>query len=192
MFSIPVFKNNFIYLFRDFWLCRVFLASWAFLHRGQRRRLCSFRARASLVVEPDTSSVVVVPGLSCFVAGGILYTRDWTHFSCIVRQILYLWTTRGVPSVPIFVLFLSPTRSSFFRMHSYSASNCPQGFPHWRGTHTNNRTFIQLLSRMSQPYSHYVWAFQQMLAISCTRSSSKHWGLVKHKPKSTIFTELTF
>ena len=49
-------------------------------------------------------SLVVVQGLSCPMACGILVqslARDWTRIPCIARQILNPWTTREVP--PIFL-----------------------------------------------------------------------------------------
>ena len=42
-------------------------------------------------------SVVVIQGLSCPKACGILQTRDETGVPCIGRRILYHWTTREVP-----------------------------------------------------------------------------------------------
>ena len=42
------------------------------------------------------ASVVVVRGLSCPEACGILQTRDQTRIPCIGRQILNHWTTREV------------------------------------------------------------------------------------------------
>ena len=38
----------------DFWLCRVFIASWAFLYCDQWRLPSSFSGWASLVVEPGS------------------------------------------------------------------------------------------------------------------------------------------
>ena len=49
-------------------------------------------------------SLVVVQGLSCPMACGILVqclVRDWTRIPCIARQSLNPWTTREVP--PIFL-----------------------------------------------------------------------------------------
>ena len=44
-------------------------------------------------------SLVVVCGLSCSAAPGILVPliRDWAHVPCTGRQILHHWTTREVP-----------------------------------------------------------------------------------------------
>ena len=48
---------------------------------------------------PCAGSLVVVPGLSCPVAGGIpvFPTRDPTSVPCTARWILNHWTTREVP-----------------------------------------------------------------------------------------------
>ena len=44
-------------------------------------------------------TVVVVHGLSCSVACGVCWDRDWNCLPCLARQILNHWTTKEVPAV---------------------------------------------------------------------------------------------
>ena len=54
------------------------------------------------------SSIVVAHVLSCPAACGNLssLTRDWTRILCIVRRIVYHWTTREVPKLN-FLIFIT-------------------------------------------------------------------------------------
>ena len=70
---------------------------WLFLLQGTHCRACRLSSCGSRALEQG--SVVVAHRLSCSRACGSSQIRDWTHVSCIGRQILYHWATREIPHV---------------------------------------------------------------------------------------------
>ena len=114
-----IFKNNFIYLFIQFWLYWVFIATWAFSSCSEQASHCSgFSLRTQALghvgfssCDPQalsTASVVLAHGLSCAEVCGIF--PDQGSNTCLLHWPGRVFTTEPLGKPEIILICLCSSR----------------------------------------------------------------------------------